>query len=458
MRRHDDPVARGFGRAAWALALASFLAAGCDGCGERKRPGASKVAKHAASPGTSMDGSARRPLRLKPKSMEELPTTSAEIYFGNLDGQIEEVTRLMKAAPPTVMHLRLSSGFHYTRGRFRGDLDEIQLAIETLDRCVKLEPEGPDCFVIRAEQEQSLHRFKETRADIERAKKLGVAAARVTGLETELEWNAGNYEVAIRGIRQARLEHPSTGSWMREAQLEHDLGNEEAASAAFEAAEDLIVDTGPLPVAHLNVQRGMVKAHVGRLEEAIVFFREAVVRIPNYVAANEHLAEALHQLGQDDEATKIYESIVKQSDDPEFMHALASLYATRGKAAEARELDARATSRYEALLAKYPEAMYWHASEFYMATGNAAKAVELLRKNLTLRPNSVSLTALARAELENKQASEAKVSIDKALAMPIKSADLFWAASKIYASTGDAAASASYLARAKALNPRIDKP
>lgn len=462
----NDPVVRPLVRAAFALSLSGFLAAaGCDGCGERKtKPVAPKDAGNAkttqdAGSMAHAGGSSPKPLRLKPRSMDELPTTAADIYFGNLDGQIEEVTRLIKdqGATPPVSHLRLASSFHYTRGRFRGDLDEIALAIGTLGTCVRLEPEGPDCFVMRAEQEQSLHRFAETRADIDRAKKRGVDATRVADLETELDWNAGRYDVAIKAIREARLKRPTSGSWMREAQLDHDLGNDAKVDAAFEAAEDLIVDTNPLPVAHLNVQRGMVKAQAGRLEDAILFFREAVVRIPNYVAANEHLAEALHQLGQDEEATKIYEAIVKQSNDPEFMHALASLYKAHGKPDKARELDAKATSRYEALLAKYPEAMYWHASEHYLDTGNTTKALELLRKNVALRPNSLSFTALAHAELENKQTAEAKASIDKALAMPIKSADLFFTASKVYEASGDTAAAATYLTRAKALNPRIGK-
>jgi tetratricopeptide (TPR) repeat protein len=460
---HDPPLSKPL----FALAIASLVvvAAGCDGCGDRKtKPVTTKATSSAkagpdAGSSAQTDGSASKPLRLKPRSMDELPTTAADIYFGNLDGQIEEITRLLKeqVAPP-VSHLRLASSLHYTRGRFRGDLGEIALAIEILDKCTKLDPAGADCFVMRADQEQSLHRFKETRADIERAKKLGIDAARVVDLETELEWNAGNYDVAIKAIRDARLKRPSVGAWMREAQLEHDLGNDDKVDAAFEAAEDMIVDTNPLPVAHLNVQRGIVKAHAGRLDDAIVFFREAVARIPDYVAANEHLAEALHQLGKDDEATKIYEAIVERSDDPEFMHALASLYKAHGKPDKARELDARATSRYEVLLKTYPEAMYWHASEFYLDTGNAAKAVELLRKNIVLRPNSHSFTALANAELANKQAPDAKASIDKALAMPLRSADLFFTASKVHAATGDAASSATYLARAKALNPRIDRP
>lgn len=65
----------------------------------------------------------------------------------------------------------------------------------------------------------------------------------------------------------------------------------------------------------------------------------------------------------------------------------------------------------------------------------------------------MSFTALARAELANGLADAARISIDKALRMPIKSADLFFTASRIY--EGDAAASASYLARAKTMNPRI---
>lgn len=456
MARLNDPAVRRLPRAICLIVLASLFASGCDGCGGRERkpkPTTSgRTARHA-------DGSApaAKPLRLKPRSMEELPTTAADIYLLNLDGQIEELTRLMKESPPTPVHLRLSSSLHYTRGRFRGDLDEIQLAIDTTAQCVKLEPESPDGYVIRAEQEQSLHRFKEARADIDRAKELGVDAARVTDLETELAWNAGQYSVAIPAIRDARIKRPSTGSWMREAMLEHDLGNEANVDAAFEAAEDLIVDTNPLPVAHLDVQRGILKTQIGKLEEAIVFFREAIARVPTYVAANEHLAETLHQLGRDDEATKIYEGIVAISSDPEFMHALAALYAAHGQPDKARALDARATAGYDLLLKKYPEAMYWHASEFYLETGNPAKAVDLLRRNLELRPNSTSLTALARAELANKQASEAKVSIDKALAMPLKNAELFFTASKIYEATGDATAGASYLARAKALNPRVDK-
>ena len=64
--------------------------------------------------------------------------------------------------------------------------------------------------------------------------------------------------------------------------------------------------------------------------------------------------------------------------------------------------------------------------------------------------------ARANAELANGLVADAKTSIDKALGMPVKSAELFWVASRVHATLGAAAASTSFLARAKTLNPRIE--
>ncbi|HEY8076939.1 MAG TPA: hypothetical protein VIF62_22585, partial [Labilithrix sp.] len=110
-----------------------------------------------------------------------------------------------------------------------------------------------------------------------------------------------------------------------------------------------------------------------------------------------------------------------------------------------------------ALLQKYPEAMYWHASEFYLAIGDKERALQLLEKNLVLRPNSISLVALARAQLENDRVAEAKASIDKALAMPVRSALLCWTASRVYRRSGDVASADRFAAEARKLNPRIEK-
>ena len=105
----------------------------------------------------------------------------------------------------------------------------------------------------RADQEQSLHRFPEARADIEKAKSLGATGEDVAGVVQELDWNDGKYDAAIAAIRAAST-RKSLYTLAREAQLHHDLGEQDAADREFEEAEDLLRDTSPIPLAWINVQ------------------------------------------------------------------------------------------------------------------------------------------------------------------------------------------------------------
>ena len=81
----------------------------------------------------------------------------------------------------------------------------------------------------------------------------------------------------------------------------------------------------------------------------------------------------------------------------------------------------------------------------------------LLEKNVILRPNSTSYVVLARAELAASRPEAARTSIDKALAMPVVSASLFWTAARVYRRAGgaDSAKAAGFEKRALAINPRI---
>jgi tetratricopeptide (TPR) repeat protein len=432
----DGPVRRVTATGMATVVMAMAIAA-CHRSGAAVASASDAGAANATDAADAADASTRgAPAFRTPRAIK---TTDAAIYLGNLDGEIEELTRLVKGDPSRLDLLQRLSAAHYVRARYRGDLDEIQAAIGGLSVCVEHATTGAlraSCLLGRAEQEQSLHRFKDARIDVDRAGTLGADPFRAANLRAELDWNDGLYDRAIPQIRSARRERPSTATWMREAQLDHDLGDEPGADAAFVAAENLIVDTAPLPVAHLDVQRGIASQQHGQLDQAALFFRAALEHMPNYIAANEHLAETLHQLGQDDESTVIYEKIVAQSSDPEFLHALAVLDRAHGKADQADGLDARARAGYEALLQKYPEAMYWHAAEFYLSSGDAKTAIALLQKNILLRPGSPGYVALARAELANGDATAAKEAIGKALAMPIKSAELTAVAAQIYGDAG----------------------
>jgi tetratricopeptide (TPR) repeat protein len=457
-----DPMRRSRFVALATLAALSALAA-CRGPGSSSGDAAptpsGAIVASSAAPVAVSSAAARPPLRARAKNDKELPTTSANIALGNLDAQITELTRLVKVDPKNVSRRRMLSGALNVRGKHRGDLDEIQLGIDEISRAIALEPKNADLYLDRANQEQSLHRFKEARADVAMARSLGAHAPDLAAVDQELDWNDGRYDTAIAAILSARNARKSTATVARVAQLEHDLGHEELADREFEEAEDLYDDTNPIPLAWLDVQRGLHAMKTGRIEQAVELYREAVRRIPTFIMAGEHLAEALHRLGKDDEAIAIYEDLVKRSSDPELMGALASIYRAHRRVKEADALKAKAARRYDELLAKYPEAMYWHASEFFAGEGaDPKKAVELLIKNLALRPNSVSLVALAKAHLAVGDVRRARASIDRALAMPVVSAELYFTAARTYARSSEAsdrAKRAKLFADAKAIDPRI---
>src|SRR5262249_40118853 len=136
----------------------------------------------------------------------------------------------------------------------------------------------------------------------------------------------------------------------RRARLAHDLGRHDEADALFGRALEALTDTNPIPVPTLEVHRGLNLYDARRFEEALVGFRHAGARLPSLVAAKDHLAETLHVLGRDDEATHAYEVLLGVSDDPEFRGALAAIDRAHGRVAEADRLRSEATRAYEARL------------------------------------------------------------------------------------------------------------
>ena len=357
------------------------------------------------------DGSSLRP-----------PTTAPGIYFSNLAGQIEAAKVVLARDPASVAAHRNLSALTYVMGRYHGELDEIQRAIDHASAAIARAPSDPALYLQRATQQQTLHRFAAARLDLEQARTLG---GDVAPLEAELDYAEGKYDRAIPVLRATAAADPTMRSVARLAALEHALGREAEARQAFDAAVGLVRDTNPVPVAWLEFQRAMFEIDVGQPEKAIQLFRTALRRTPDWVSAQEHLAEVLAEVGQVDPAIAIYESIVKRSSDPEFKGALASLYRRVGRANEADALVATATAEYERMIRAYPEAMAAHASEFFLGVGgNPQRGLELAEADVRARPTVQGLTSLARAYLLTGQRAAAQATLERALALPVTSVAL----------------------------------
>lgn len=436
------------------LCGAALLALGCNSTANAS-DGAPRPTPTAVAPSASAAAkpSPSAPLD-RPRTQAELPTTSESIFLGNLEGTVSAARKAWDKNGSPSSAILLVGPLAQT-GELRADLDRIAEAVEIAGEALKKAPKDVRLLLARADANATLHRFDAALADAKLAHELE-ASDHTEALLADLAWQRGDYEAAIPAIRKA-AQKPSFGSLVRLAQLELDLGNVKAAEQAFARAETRIKDVSPVPVAWLSVQRGLLYLHTGRFEQAERFYLEAVARLPSYPMALEHLAEIEALLGKREQAVKRYRDVIAKTENPEFMAALAGVLDDLGKKAEADELRKRAGKRYHELLKRHPEAMYWHAADFFLEDGGEPKrALELLKKNAKLRPGADSFVALAGAELENGKIDDAAKSIERALASPLRSAELDWTAARVKLAQGKTEDAKRHENKARAHNPKIE--
>jgi tetratricopeptide (TPR) repeat protein len=411
----------------------------------------------AASSGQAAKKPSPRELLQRPRTQDELGTTNARIFLGNLSGSVTAAKAGWNKEKPTAIAALQYAVPLTTAAKISGDLRQFGEALRVVETALKKQPDHEKLLLHQAELLSSLHRFDKAAAVVEKLHARAPSeGSRV--LLADVAWNRGDYDTAIKEIRAIAAEKPSLFSQVRLAQLELSLGNIEAAKGAFARAETLYQNVSPVPIAWLNVQRGLMGLHTGQFESAETFYREAIARMPDYPMAVEHLAEIESLLGKREEAVTRYKRVVEATDNPELIGALAGVLKEFGQEEESVRLVARAKKRFSELLKEYPEAMAGHAADFFLNEGGDKKqALALLERNFKLRPNAEARASLALAKLENDDLKGASKLVDDALATPVKKAEIYWTAARVRLAESRADDAKVLAERAKALNPKIEQ-
>ena len=346
----------------------------------------------------------------------------------------------------------------YITSQLYGNLDMVAQAEEVATRGLAKDPRNVSLLELRSEARGARHRFEDALADLELARTLA-PPQRHADLDfaiANVHYQLGRYDDAVPLLLRRVVDRPSFSSQNRAAIVYLQTGNVEQARRHFAMAESMYKDTSPIPLSWLNVQRGLLEMHAGNYELAHTFFEEAWRRCPTYPMAKEHLAEIEGRLGHLDRSIALYGEVVSQTSNPEYIAALGEAWEKKGEPAKAAEMFRFAKNKNEQLLARHPDAMYWHAAAFYLGPGkDPAKALTLLTKNAKLRPTGNAWAALADAHLALGKPKEASVSIDKALASPLDLPELHWTAARVYKALGDQKISDEHKALALAANPKI---
>ncbi|MCB1636389.1 MAG: tetratricopeptide repeat protein, partial [Xanthomonadales bacterium] len=323
-----------------------------------------------------------------PATTEQLRTTSASIYLGNLDARITQLEGADHRAAAVAQALA-SSLLH--RYRILGRWPDVERAGALLQAALQTAPESASLQLEWAGWLLLVHRFADAEAALARVQGLRsngavVDGARLENLQEELALATGQYERLGEDFREPARQAPAEFYALAErayAALLH--GDLDLASRLYFEAQHHYRDVGPYPLAWLHVQQGIALLRHGHCAAAEPFFRAAHERLPGYALATEHLAECLLEARQGDEARALYESVIAQTDNPEYIAALARLEEADERPERAALLRLQADERWAAWLAAWPQAHAQHAARYYLDTGRLDQARALAEQNLQWR-------------------------------------------------------------------------
>ncbi len=320
-----------------------------------------------------------------------LRTTDGAITVNNLDSQIESWEHILKdLRPGSVQAMAGLVDLYQTRAQYFGKLGGYARAAELAELAVRTAPRSPEARLARAGNRAALHRFSDALNDLSEAEKLGASPREVRSLRASILQAQGKLQEAL-SLRQAAVsEYANVFTLGALAAAETDSAS---AERHFAQAVSVYRDTSPLPLAWIDFQRGLAAERTGQFEAAAQRYLAAAERLPQYAAAQGHLAGMRALLGDKAAAQALLRPLLASTDDPEYPGQLSAL---TGDAA----LRAQASARYDELLATYPQAFADHAARFYLAI-DPARALRLAQLNLqqrqTLEAYDLALSAAGLA-------------------------------------------------------------
>ena len=299
-------------------------------------------------------------------------TTSSTIAIRNLDQQIAEL-----GDQPGVEELLL------VRQRFLSDY-------QALDRACALTEVRSDTsadLLRRARTRAAVHRFADALGDIEAAERKGATSEQTRGLRASILIATGHANDVIPELQADVVHRPGFASRSTLAAAYAEVGRLAEADRLYVAALNDLDTTLPFPYAWIYFARGLMWADQGGdATRGEANYRRALTYLPEFVAANAHLAKLEAARGDTASAVERLTQVVASSNDPEALALLGGLHIKGSNTVHGKEEILLAQQRYESLLTRYPLGFADHGADFYLGPGaDPERAWVLAQKNLANR-------------------------------------------------------------------------
>lgn len=294
----------------------------------------------------------------------KLPLTAGVIAMTNLQAQIDGRQRQImagqqEAADDQAELIELVA----LRGEILSRISDYEWAGERAEQLTRDAPADGIAFITRARARGRFHRFTDALADLDRAQRLGADPA-VVGAERASVFQALGYYDAAFTLYEAST-RPADPDYLGVlATLHAERGETTVAEQLFDQSQDRYRGVSPIPLALLDLRRGLMWLTQGDLCRARAWFDAAVHRLPALALAQGRRAEVEAALGHPEAAITRLRPLTTSSDDPRYAASLARILRETGKVHEAAEWRDKAAKRYDELAARHPEAFADHAAEF----------------------------------------------------------------------------------------------
>lgn len=349
---------------------------------------------------------------LAPLKLTQRPTTDGRIYMGNLNARIDSLQAAVQKRAPDQLKLKLSQSL-YHRFRINGRMSDLEQARILADQVTVAMPESGDAWLLAAKLQAAFHEFDTALRSLEFARNKGASAEKIDIVSYEIEQGLQG-GLTLKDLT-ALPQPQELAEYVQHANEAINRGDLKLADELLTQAQYRYHDSNPFPIAWLHVQQGIAFLRFGDAVRANKFFVAARERLPSYYLATEHLAETEMLLGNPEQAAKLYESVYKQTGNPEFLGGLA-LAQLQLKNADADDNLQRAKRDYQALVVKHPAMYSQHAAKFFLKQGDANAALTLAKENLEVRQDIQSLILYASAAAEAGNNESACESLRRGLA------------------------------------------
>lgn len=393
--------------------------------------------------------------KLGPAGPSTVRTTSAQIYLRNLEARAKGLAARLERQPDEVATLARLAAWQVEKRNLDGDLDHDLEAERLLGRAIA-KADSPALRKQRASVRAHLHRFSDARVDLEAA----IAADPLDAdAKRALGWNlhhAGRHAEAAP-LLEIPFARPRTyEDYGVEAVRLFEAGRIEEADARLRLAHGSYSDVHPVPVAWIDLQRGLLRLRTGRYDEARAFFRAAYDRLPSYYVVAEHLAETEALLGNHAAALALYDEVVRATRLPEFIAARAGVLRDLGRAEEAAAAIQAADVRWRTLIEKHGAAVAAHAVSFWLEDlPRPADARRWAEANLERRRDPASIVLAARARAAARDSAGARELLAEVEGSTMRVDEIHVGVADAWHRLGETDRARAALAKARALNPKV---